>query len=61
MATGDHPKTATAIAKAVSIITDVEGDLTMAASDFDQMTEEEVLMHWRICPRSLHDAVPPQK
>jgi Na+-exporting ATPase len=42
MATGDHPKTATAIAKAVSIITDVEGDLTMAASDFDNLTEEEV-------------------
>jgi Na+-exporting ATPase len=42
MATGDHPKTATAIAKAVSIISDVEGDLTMAASDFDQMTEEDI-------------------
>lgn len=42
MATGDHPKTAAAIAKAVSIITDVEGDLTMVASDFDKMTEEEI-------------------
>lgn len=42
MATGDHPKTATAIAKAVSIITDVEGDLTMVASEFDKMSEEEI-------------------
>ncbi|KAI9027036.1 Na+/K+ P-type ATPase [Hyaloraphidium curvatum] len=42
MATGDHPKTAEAIAKQVDIIVPEERSLVLPASTFDKMTIEQV-------------------
>jgi Na+-exporting ATPase len=44
MATGDHPKTAAAISRAVSIVEDESksNELVMVATDFDAMDDEEI-------------------
>jgi Na+-exporting ATPase len=44
MATGDHPKTAAAISRAVSIVEDESksNKLVMVATDFDAMDDEEI-------------------
>jgi Na+-exporting ATPase len=42
MATGDHPKTAEAVAKLVEIITPQEPGLVLPASEFDKMTDAQI-------------------